>query len=126
MGLTLIRGKRQAEAGLSLSGDADEDAGRLQSALAGLREALAASPEDPYLLVNEAVHATERHIGAPDPDPEDLIDAVLEAGEGRDLVGFVASGPVWTGFANARGQRNWTRRAPSTPTGASIWAATRR
>jgi predicted Zn-dependent protease len=107
LGLSLIRGKRQAEAGLSLSGDADEDARRAQSALAGLRDALAASPEDPYLLVNEAPHPTERHIGAPEPDPEELIDAVLEAGEGRDLVGFVASGPVWTGFANARGQRNW-------------------
>ena len=36
-----------------------------------------------------------------------IVDAVLQAGRGRDLVGFYAAGGIHTGFANSFGQRNW-------------------
>jgi predicted Zn-dependent protease len=36
-----------------------------------------------------------------------MVDAVLAAGAGHDLVGFSASGPIHRGFANSFGQRNW-------------------
>ena len=32
---------------------------------------------------------------------------MLEAAQGTDLVGIYAAGPVWRGFANSEGQRNW-------------------
>jgi predicted Zn-dependent protease len=32
---------------------------------------------------------------------------ILAAGAGEDLVGFYAAGPVYAGFANSYGQRNW-------------------
>jgi len=38
-----------------------------------------------------------------------VIDAVLEAGRGLDLVGLYAGGPIHEGFANVARQRNWQR-----------------
>ena len=107
LALTLIDGRRQAEEMISLTGRAGEDSGRIARALDELRTAVAASPEDPYLLVSETPRNSERRMGGVMPEPAEIVDAVLEAGRGRDLVGFFASGPVWTGFANAAGQTNW-------------------
>ena len=105
--IDLIDGKRHAEASLSLTGRMDEDTGRIARAIGDLRALNADGPEDPYLLVNETPENSERAIGGAMPSPAEIVDAVTAAGEGRDLVGFVASGPVFTGFANGRGQRNW-------------------
>ena len=41
------------------------------------------------------------------PPSEAVIDEVLAAAAGLDLVGIYAAGPVWRGFANSEGQRNW-------------------
>ena len=107
LALTLIDGRRQAEEMLTLSGRVHDDAARIARAMEELRAAIAASPDDPYLLVNETPRNSERRMGGAMPSPAGILDAVLTAGKGRDLVGFFASGPVWTGFANARGQFNW-------------------
>lgn len=107
LSLDLIDGRRHAESTVSLSGDIAEDRTRIAALMTSLRDVVATVPEDPYLLVNETPRSSERAIGAAPPGPGPIIDAMLEAGRGRDLVGFAASGPVWTGFANARGQVNW-------------------
>lgn len=109
--LDLISGRRHAEMAFNLTGNMDEDAARLVRALDDLRAVRALAPEDPYLLVNETPIDSSRTIGGPLPGPGEIIDAVTAAGQGRDLVGFVASGPVYTGFANGRGQRNWDAAA---------------
>jgi len=111
LSLDLIDGKRHAEASLNLTGDEAEDAARIARTLDDLRAARGETPEDPYLMVNETPANSERAIGGQMPGPGEIIDAVTAAGRGRDLVGFVASGPVYSGFANARGQRNWDEAA---------------
>jgi predicted Zn-dependent protease len=45
--------------------------------------------------------------GGPLPAAETVINTVLEAAGGTDLVGLYAGGPVYAGFANSHGQRNW-------------------
>jgi predicted Zn-dependent protease len=107
LGLDLICGRRHATADVALSGDLAEDRARLGQVIAALREQLPYLPEDPYLLyatdVRSSVQQGENRL----PDSAAALATVLEAGRGRDLVGFYAAGGIYAGFANALGQRNW-------------------
>src|SRR5207244_11872690 len=40
-----------------------------------------------------------------------IIDDILEATHGLDLVGIWTAGPVFRGFASSTGQRNWYQRS---------------
>jgi predicted Zn-dependent protease len=40
-----------------------------------------------------------------------IVDEVIGAAQGLDLVGFLAAGPIYRGFANSFGQRNWHETA---------------
>jgi predicted Zn-dependent protease len=105
--IDLIHGRRHAAAEVALCGEFDSDRARVSQVLAGLREQLPYLPEDPHLLyattVHSSVHQGENRL----PDKAEAVAAMLDAGVGRDLVGLYASGGIYTGFANALGQRNW-------------------
>ena len=109
--LQLIDGARHASAETTVSGDAETDLPQLQRELDALRVRLPQLPEDPHLLYATDVHSTE-HV-QPDnlPQAKDVVDDILTAGDGHDLVGLYASGPISRGFANSLGQRNWFQTA---------------
>ncbi len=109
LSISLIANQRRAESKLTLSGMRDSDEALLRSALDTLRLDLGALPADPYLLYNTTPQSSE-HIGESSlPADEDMIEQILAAGHGRDLVGLFASGTIYKGFANSLGQRNWHR-----------------
>ena len=108
LGLQLIRGKRRVAAHLTVSGDVSLDRERVREAVRDGRERLGAVPEDPYLLYATEVRSTESE--RPNRLPEDegqVVESIVAAGEGRDLVGLYMAGGVHRGFANSLGQRNW-------------------
>jgi predicted Zn-dependent protease len=105
--LELILGKRHATSELSLSGDAPEDVTAAVRALSELRELMAVLPEDPYLLYNQEVASTETTQGAALLSGTELVEYVLHEVRGLDFVGLLAKGPLYRGFANSLGQRNW-------------------
>ena len=102
-----MRGTRHATQLLSLSGHLPEDAAMIAAAVANLAAALPDLDPDPHLLISTDVHSSRSIRGGPLPAAEEIVDAVLAAGEGLDLVGIYAGGPVCRGFANSLGQRNW-------------------
>jgi predicted Zn-dependent protease len=103
----LVRGARHASHLVALSGDASVDEGVVRAAIAGLRGALDALPDDPHLLLPDAVRSSRSERSATMPPAAAMIDALLDAAKGQDLVGMLAAGPVYRGFADSRGQRNW-------------------
>jgi predicted Zn-dependent protease len=105
--LRLLRGQRQAEMTLSLSGETGEDRARVASAIAELRGMLPALAEDPHLLVSTTPQSTRNAREASLPPAAQVIEEVLDAAAGHDLVGIYAAGPVQRGFASSLGQRNW-------------------
>ena len=105
--LSLIRDGRRTDATTTLAGEPGADREALKAMLASLRHDIGESPVDPYLLIPEAPVNTERQSPGELPDPAVVIDAVLAAGRGLDLVGLYAGGPIHEGFANSLGQRNW-------------------
>ncbi|HEX4884519.1 MAG TPA: metallopeptidase TldD-related protein [Casimicrobiaceae bacterium] len=103
----LVRGARHARHALALSGDLAADIALATSSLAGLRAALDDVAEDPHLLLPDAVVSSRQVVPGSLPPSAEVIDAVLDAAAGEDLVGVYAAGPVARGFANSEGQRNW-------------------
>ncbi|MEE9241345.1 MAG: metallopeptidase TldD-related protein [bacterium] len=103
----LISEKRHAQSNLTLSGDLKEDQTRMARSLEQLREILPALPEDPHLIYATEISSSERRDESHLPSSDESVDAILEAGRGKDLVGIYAAGGIHAGFANSFGQRNW-------------------
>jgi predicted Zn-dependent protease len=59
------------------------------------------------LLLPDSVKSTRVAHGEILPPSEKIVADVLESARGLDLVGLLAAGPVYRGFANSEGQRNW-------------------
>ncbi|HJV81953.1 TldD/PmbA family protein [Noviherbaspirillum sp.] len=111
LSLNLIDGLRHAELTLSLAGDLAADRAQLADVIDKLRDQLPDLPEDPHLLIATEVHSTEHVVASRLPDSAAVVDEVLAAARGHDLVGILAAGPVYRGFANTFGQRNWHETA---------------
>jgi predicted Zn-dependent protease len=105
--LSVVRGKRRVDISLSLSGDVGRDMTMLLAEKAALINLMPDLPEDPYLMLPEAVHSTDREEQGQLPAVANVIDMVCNHASGVDLVGFYAGGTVQRGFADSRGQRNW-------------------
>ena len=105
--LCLVDGKRQAASDVTLTGDEDSDRLRAAEALAALRDLLPQLPDDPHLSYAQDVESSEQ-IGVDRlPSSDDALASILDAGQGRDLVGIYAAGGIYRGFANSLGQKNW-------------------
>ena len=106
--IKLIVGQRQANGDIALSGDLSIDGERAVALVDRLRAQLPYLPEDPHLLYASEVESSD-HIGE-NRLPEErgaIVEAILQSGRGRDLVGMYAAGGIHAGFANSLGQRNW-------------------
>src|SRR4051812_33318624 len=97
--IRLIRGARHASHVLSLSGEPAADVRAVQAAVTSLRQVLSDVSEDPHLLLPTTVASTRSERGGPLPPAQAIVERVLAAADGHDLVGLLASGPVYRGFA---------------------------
>ena len=105
--LQLIDGHRHDRTTLAITGNPDEDRPAIDSALAAMRADLPALPEDPYLLYSEAADVSHTDRRGRLPAPDEAIDTLTGEGRGLDMVGILASGPVFRGFASSHGARHW-------------------
>jgi len=105
LNIELFRGMRHASQTLTLTGSDDRDA--VTATIATLRDVLADTPEDPHFLINQTPQSTTRVLPGHLPTEDEAVGAIIEAGQGHDLVGLYAAGPIHRGFANSYGQRNW-------------------
>jgi predicted Zn-dependent protease len=103
----LIADGRHANLNLTLSGDGDVDKQRLDEALHQLRETLTLLPKDPYLLLNEDAWHSNNVQSLPLPDSAHVVAQITRLGEGLDLVGIYAAGPIYRGFASSDGALGW-------------------
>ncbi len=103
----LIDGQRHAAGDLTLAGDLELDRPRIAALVKDLRDKRGQLADDPHLLYATEVQSTERIAENKLPPAEDAVNAIQQAGSGRDLVGIYAGGGIHSGFANSLGQRNW-------------------
>ncbi|HET7032539.1 MAG TPA: metallopeptidase TldD-related protein [Casimicrobiaceae bacterium] len=107
LAVELIVDARHASHLVSLTGDLTEDRSSLRAVVSDLRAIVPDLDPDPHLMIATDVEPTRAARGGPLPPSEAVIDAVLGAASGLDLVGLYAGGPIHRGFANSFGQRNW-------------------
>src|SRR5204862_983271 len=91
----------------SVAGAVGRDRVGLAAALATLRATIAALPEAPHLSFATDIRPSRVIRSSPLPAGEEIVETMLDAADGLDLVGIYAGGPVYRGFANSFGQRNW-------------------
>jgi predicted Zn-dependent protease len=107
--LTLIVQGRRQHTTLALAFDTASDRAAIGSAIETMRAESASLPADPLLLYATEVRSSNLERRGRLPDAGEAVDCVIAAADGADLVGIFASGPVFRGFANSLGQRNWHR-----------------
>jgi len=105
--LSLIDGRRRDNTTLALSGEPQRDRASIDQALEAMRGELASLPEDPYLLYATDAAVSDRQSSGRLPQAEQAVEAITRAGAGSDLVGLLASGPIYRGFASSHGARHW-------------------
>jgi predicted Zn-dependent protease len=107
--LTLIDRGRRLHTTLAASFDQPSDHDAIRAAIGTMRSELPSLPADPLLLYATEVNSSNLERRGRLPDAQEAVDCVIAAAAGADLVGIFASGPVFRGFANSLGQRNWHR-----------------
>jgi predicted Zn-dependent protease len=107
--LTLIDRGRRVHSTLSVAFETSADHASIRQAIGVMRSELPSLPVDPLLLYATEVASSNRERPGQLPDAEEAVNCVMAAAGEADLVGIFASGPVYRGFANSMGQRNWHR-----------------
>ena len=105
--LRLIAGAKHSAIKFSLVGDKELDQRCLLDTLISLREQLPLLPEDPHLLINMEAQNSENIQKNELVDAAEIVEDIIEEANQTDLVGILASGSIYCGFANSLGQRNW-------------------
>ena len=105
--LSLIHGAKRIDASITLSGRLAEDRATLSSLVESLRAGIADVPDDPFLLIEVEPRQTVSERPGELPDAARVIEEVVAAGRGLDLVGFYAAGPIHKGFSSSLGVRHW-------------------
>jgi predicted Zn-dependent protease len=104
--VTLIRGQRKLARSLMLAGN-EADFALIDETLHDLRGNVADVPEDPFLLYATSVTNTQFERRGALPSADAVVNDVASHAGASDFVGLYAGGPVYRGFANSLGQRNW-------------------
>jgi predicted Zn-dependent protease len=107
--LTLIDQGRRLRTTLTLAFNQAADQAAIASAIQLMRSDLSSLPVDPLLLFATETKDSNLERRGCLPSAEEAVDSVIAGAGGADLVGIFASGPVYRGFANSLGQRNWHR-----------------
>lgn len=105
--VSVIHGMKRIDAKTTVPGKVGTDKEALKALIGDLRDGLAEVPDDPFLLYETDAVATSTERRGKLPAASQVIDEVLAAARGLDLVGFHASGPICKGFASSLGARHW-------------------
>jgi predicted Zn-dependent protease len=105
--LQLIKSLRHAYCLTPLGGNLDTDQQIIDRIVRGLRTQLTDLPEDPHLLISTDVCSTEHITSTNLPSTSAIVDEIMRVAHSYDFVGILAAGPIYRGFANSYGQRNW-------------------
>ncbi|MCA9508037.1 MAG: hypothetical protein KC505_06435 [Myxococcales bacterium] len=109
--LSLIVDEKHLSMTFGLTKNLNVDTVCIGNALKHLRELIIFSSPDPYLMLNDKACSSEVIGSHKVEDKFSVVSQVLDQAAGLDLVGSYVGGPIYKGFANSFGQRNWFESA---------------
>ncbi len=109
--LDLIDGQHHASGRINVCCSLSHDFDIALEQVKTLRQQLTLLNSDPYLCYNTKIQNTESIAESHLPESSQAIQDCVKASSELDMVGFFASGPLYRGFANSLGQRNWYSKA---------------
>ncbi|MBC3908714.1 metallopeptidase TldD-related protein [Undibacterium umbellatum] len=107
LNLQLIKGQTHAAMSFNLSGETEMDLPRINAAIEDLRTQLPDLPADPHLMIATEVNNSVQILPSSLPPTSAILEQILAAANGVDMVGLLTTGTQYRGFANSYGQRNW-------------------
>lgn len=107
LNLQLIKGQTHAAMSFNLSGETEMDLPRINAAMEDLRTQLPDLPADPHLMIATEVNNSVQILPSSLPPVSAILEQILAAANGVDMVGLLTTGTQYRGFANSYGQRNW-------------------
>jgi predicted Zn-dependent protease len=119
LSLTLACDQKQSTVAFDITLNELEDRKAVSEGITSLRDLIGSLPPDPHFLYSQSVHSSESIARKQVPDSRELAPQIMDACDGLDMVGFLANGGLFRGFANSLGQRNWYERY----TAAFDWSA---
>jgi len=105
--IDLIIHQKQTNAALQLSGNIDDDISKVKTLLNQMRDQIQYLPDDPYINISTEINNTETLEENQLPNPNEVLEDIINTTRDLDLVGIWASGSMARGFANSMGQFNW-------------------
>lgn len=111
LSVDVSRGQKHSAFTIGLSGILAEDRSLLLSSLKRAQGNLNDVKDDPFFSFNEEVHNSNDVVQNKLQPKEEIVSHVLANASGLDHVGIYFGGPIFKGFANSLGQRNWFEKS---------------
>ncbi|MDH5546156.1 MAG: metallopeptidase TldD-related protein [Gammaproteobacteria bacterium] len=105
--MDLVDSGRETRVAFNLCGEFAQDLAQAGVMLDSMREQLPLLPQDPYIHYAQDIHNSSYSSDQELPASGEMTSSIVELATGLDLVGILASGTLFFGFANSLGQRNW-------------------
>jgi len=109
--IDLIAGQKHASCKLGLANNSALDKATILDAIKTMRHQIAECADDPYLMINEKDESSEYVATDQLQDKTWIVQQILHEAQGLDLVGCYIGGPIYRGFANSFGQKNWFQKS---------------
>lgn len=109
--LRLVASGKEVSISLGLSLKKEQDEALIKNSILKLREKFKHIAKNPFVFINQ--EKSDSIFDGKDEglNKDEIISHLLGSSKGLDLVGYFVCGPIYKGFFNSIGQRNWYKKS---------------
>ena len=107
LSINLIHNNRNCEKAFTLSNDENSNMDKAKLILSELRNEIIQLPEDPYIIMPENKGSSDNSYKGELLPFDKAADKLIPSMQGVDLSGIWASGSLYRGNINSKGQNHW-------------------
>jgi predicted Zn-dependent protease len=105
--LMFVKAKKSVFSYLNLSFDFEADLAKVKKLVGKLRDDAEFLPEDPYLTFSTEPFESNTVLDGKGASTDEILNEVLPAAQGTDMVGFLANGFMYNACYSSMGHKAW-------------------